>query len=278
MTHGLSGLSSALCSAGTSAATVLALALLAPLGCGEDEAVETAKGTTPAAAPAEAYTPEIDEERAQSSGKVGRAEPGPESPRYPDGREETRPATAREPRVADDPVPPDREARSIEPERQAMRSTDEIDSGTRESERQAARWTDETGPGTPERERPPADSGEPADEVLGYTSPEDRIAALVELSEDRARGIRALRTILLEDPHPDVRAEAAEQLALSSSRLAVGALREALADPDPRVVVTVIESMEFAGDRRDVPVMEALLDHPDPEVRLYAREAIAFLE
>ena len=81
-----------------------------------------------------------------------------------------------------------------------------------------------------------------------------------------------LRDLVQGDP--DARMDAAEMLAVSGDRRALGALVRALRDPDPDVRATLCEALSGMADARAVPPLVSLLRDPDDEVRGEAFSAL----
>jgi hypothetical protein len=104
-----------------------------------------------------------------------------------------------------------------------------------------------------------------------------RADAVAELDTSQLADVTKLRSLLADDPSPEVRKAAADQLSTASGADAAEALVQALGDSDPGVVLQSIDSLEFVGDASLVPSLTPLLSHPDPEVRKKAEEAIGFL-
>ena len=86
-----------------------------------------------------------------------------------------------------------------------------------------------------------------------------------------------LAHVLREDPDPEIRALAADALAVSGSYAAVRGLLSTLDSDDPDVLLQTLEALEFAGDESIAGEIEPLLDHADPRVRAAARETLDFL-
>lgn len=78
----------------------------------------------------------------------------------------------------------------------------------------------------------------------------------------------------LVDGDPDARMDAAELLAVSGDRRAVGALVRALRDPDADVRATICEALGGMSDPRAVAPLVSLLRDPDDEVRGEAFSAL----
>lgn len=110
-------------------------------------------------------------------------------------------------------------------------------------------------------------------------NPEVRAEAARWLDPDGFRGLEALASVLENDPFPAVRASAAETLGGANDDVtALGILLQALEDPDPQVVLAALDAIEYQGDETTVPLLQPLLRHRDPEVRERAVEAMEWLE
>jgi hypothetical protein len=105
--------------------------------------------------------------------------------------------------------------------------------------------------------------------------PDVRAAAVAEL--DLEADTRSLAALVQSDPHPMVRAAAAEQLAFGDES-GVPTLLAALQDPDPSVVLAALDALEFVADADAIPSVAPLLQHPDPVVREAASSTIEYLE
>jgi hypothetical protein len=107
--------------------------------------------------------------------------------------------------------------------------------------------------------------------------PDIRAEAAAWIEPD-LEGLALAERLLAEDPSAEVRAAAAGSLAGGDPVGAASVLLGALDDPDPRVVIAALDALEFAGDASIVPALAPLLQHRDPEVRARTVEAIEFLE
>jgi hypothetical protein len=115
------------------------------------------------------------------------------------------------------------------------------------------------------------------DRRLEDPDPEVRAEAASWIDTD-ADGLARLGEILANDPSPAVRASAAETLGDEDSVVSVNLLLHALRDPEPEVVIEALDALEYVGDEALVPELAFLLQHPSPDVRERAREAIEWLE
>jgi HEAT repeat protein len=113
-------------------------------------------------------------------------------------------------------------------------------------------------------------------EALKSPDPEERSDAVLDI-EPEGRGLPYLLEVLSDDPDPEVRVSAAEQLAYGESPEATAGLVSALDDPDPEVVVEVIDALELIDDGTVIGSLEKLLQHPDPQVREAAEDAIEYI-
>ena len=115
------------------------------------------------------------------------------------------------------------------------------------------------------------------DRRLEDPDPEVRAEAASWIDTDD-EGLARLGEILANDPSPAVRAAAAETLGDEDSVVSVNLLLHAIRDPEPEVVIEALDALEYVGDEALVPELAFLLQHPSPEVRERAREAIDWLE
>jgi hypothetical protein len=115
-------------------------------------------------------------------------------------------------------------------------------------------------------------------EELTNPDPQERIFALQVLDPRLPEDLKLLRSALQEDPHAEVRAEAALQLSFGDRSTVAGMLRSALADPDAGVILSAIESLTFVGDRSAAFRLKKLSNHPDEEVREAATTAVQDLQ
>ncbi len=115
------------------------------------------------------------------------------------------------------------------------------------------------------------------DRRLEDPDPEVRAEAASWIDTD-AEGLARLGEILANDPSPAVRAAAAETLGDEDSVISVNLLLHALRDPEPEVVIEALDALEYVGDETLIPELAFLLEHPSPEVRERALEAIDWLE
>jgi hypothetical protein len=109
---------------------------------------------------------------------------------------------------------------------------------------------------------------------LGETSAKIRASACADLAQHhegsgRDRVIRALLQAL-EDPEPEVRAEAARGLGLARAAEGLARLSVALEDPSPLVRQTAADSLGELGDPRAVERLRKLLADERPEMRFQA--------
>jgi hypothetical protein len=109
----------------------------------------------------------------------------------------------------------------------------------------------------------------------GYAADREEALRWVDLTRET---IPVIVDILLNDPTPEVRVQAADSLTNVTSHEAVAGLLQALSDPDSRVVLMAIEGLVATGDQTLVEQLAPLLDDANAEVRQAALEAIEFLE
>ncbi len=112
---------------------------------------------------------------------------------------------------------------------------------------------------------------------LDDPDPEVRAEAVAAMDVEGSELDRLIETAR-SDPDPSVRAAAAERLGDEGTHRAVAGLLDTLGDSDPSVLLAAIQAVESAGDESLVARLEPLTHHPDPQVRAAAGEAIASLE
>jgi hypothetical protein len=113
--------------------------------------------------------------------------------------------------------------------------------------------------------------------------PEVRAEAVFQLPEfgngaDDEEHFQRVTTILADDPDSSVRIAAVERIGEFESAEAVTPLAQALSDSDRGVVLAAIEALESIDDPSAIPHLESLLDDFDGEIRNAADSAIQNIE
>ncbi len=113
--------------------------------------------------------------------------------------------------------------------------------------------------------------------MLEDVDPNARAEAVFNLDATNLQEHDQLEDLLLNDPDPRVRTEAAAMFSFGEAEGAVPSLLRALQDPVPEVVVAAAEALGWTSDPHLASEIEPLLNHPSEKVREQAAETLDFL-
>lgn len=119
---------------------------------------------------------------------------------------------------------------------------------------------------------------EPPREIPVARAPARPPAPASDLPPERSADLSALERTLLGDPDPEERINAVLFLSNGEPRVVVPILLKGLADPDPEVRLTVVETLgDYSDHLTPANLAEAVKD-PDPEVRFEAVSILGEME